>query len=56
MQTLERNFQTRKELIEYVKMIAPWANGKASPIIGGYDEAKKNMQKIDPVNYGKTRN
>ena len=56
MQTLERNFQTRKELIEYVKIIAPWANGKASSIIGGNDEAKNKMQKIDPVNYGKTRN
>ena len=44
MQILEKNFQTRKELIEYVKIIAPWTNSKASPIIGGNDEAKNKMQ------------
>lgn len=28
MQILERNFQTRKELIEYVKIIAPCSMAK----------------------------
>lgn len=46
MQILERNFQTRKELIEYVKIIAPWVNGKASPIIVGNDETKNKCKKI----------
>lgn len=56
MQTLEKNFTTRDELVAYVKNLAPWAIGQASPIIGGYTKAQETLKNIDPIKYCKTRN
>ena len=56
MKTLKTDFTNRDELIVYVKDLAPWAWGEASSICGGHDQANKLLQKIDPINYGKTRN
>ena len=56
MEVLKTNFTDKHALITYVKDLAPWAGGGISPICGGHDEAQKALSKIDPVNYGNTRN
>lgn len=56
MPTLQKQFDTRKNLIEYVKALAPWAEGSASEICGGRKQAEKKLANIDPINYGCTRN
>ena len=56
MQMLKTNFTNRDELIAYVKTLAPWATGQASPINGGFLEAQDTLKRIDPINYGRTRN
>lgn len=56
MQILTKNFQGREELIGYVRKLAPWAAGEASPIIGGHDQAQKALHGIDPIRYGRSRN
>lgn len=56
MHSLPKTFQNREELIEHVKKLAPWAEGEASPILGGHKQAYKKLDKIDPINYGKSRN
>ena len=56
MKQLDRHFQDRKSLIEYVKNLSNWAEGDASYITGGSRQGYKMLNKIDPVEYGKTRN
>lgn len=56
MKTLENNFETREDLIGYVKNLAPYGDGSASDITGGLISAKQILTKIDPVAYCKTRN
>lgn len=56
MQILKNQFENRESLIDYVKNIAPWAEGEASDINGGRDVAESLLNKIDPTKYGYTRN
>ncbi len=56
MQALQKTFSDRAQLIAYVKNLAPWANGQASYIRGGYTEAEATLSKVDAEKYGKTRN
>ena len=53
---LPTEFSNRDQLIAHVKTLAPWAEGAASPYIGGQQAATQRLQNIDPVAYGKTRN
>ncbi|MDC1428145.1 hypothetical protein N8156_05505 [Rhodospirillaceae bacterium] len=53
---LEKCFISRQELINHVKILAPWAHGEASDIAGGRKHAEARLKKIDPIDYGKTRN
>ena len=56
MEKLEKNFKDRAELIAYVKNLAPWSTGGASPIQGGRDAAFHALNNIDPIGYAQTRN
>lgn len=56
MKILRKKFKNREELISYLKTIAPWSNGSVSDIIGGRYHAETTLCKIDPINYGNTRN
>jgi deoxyribodipyrimidine photo-lyase len=53
---MQKVFANRAELINYVQTLSPWAEGEASPTIGGYTEALKKLAKIDPIRYAETRN
>lgn len=56
MKKLTVNFNSRKDLIAYVKQLSPYASGEASNIQGGHDKIDNILSNIDPINYGKTRN
>lgn len=56
MTSLTRDFADRDRLIDFVKELAPWAEGAASSIIGGHKQAEQRLNKIDPIAYEKTRN
>ena len=56
MKQLIKNFEDRISLIEYVKSLSDWAEGDASHITGGTQEAYEKLDQIDPIEYGKTRN
>ena len=56
MESLKTDFTNRDDLIAYVKNLSQWASGEASPVCGGYNHAHEALNKIDPINYGKTRN
>lgn len=56
MRELQKKFDNRESLIAYVKQIAPWAEGEASPIYGGRHIAEAKLAEIDPINYARTRN
>ena len=47
---------SRSDLIDRVKRLAPWAEGEASPIRGGRDNAIVLIDRLDIDAYGKTRN
>ena len=53
---LKRHFDNRSDLINYVKELAPWAEGNASQILGGQRECRKRLTNLNAVKYGKTRN
>jgi len=56
MNTLKKQFKHRDELIAFVQSLAPWAEGPASPIQGGRQQAEMKLQAIDPIAYARTRN
>ncbi|MCH2038643.1 MAG: hypothetical protein MK137_08650, partial [Rickettsiales bacterium] len=56
METLKTHFNNRDELIAYVKEQNLYAKGEASSIIGGLTNANDTLHRIDPINYGNTRN
>lgn len=56
MKKLAREFNSRTDLVNFVKALCPWTDGDASPILGGRSEAEKKLSQIDPIKYAKTRN
>ena len=56
MITLKKQFDDREELIAFVQSLAPWAEGKPSPIQGGRHSAEMKLHHIDPIAYARTRN
>jgi deoxyribodipyrimidine photo-lyase len=56
MHRLLNQFETRENLISYVKTLGPWAEGEASIIPGGRRVAQDKLEKIDPIAYARTRN
>jgi len=54
--SLEKTFESREELIAYIKKISPWAQGEASKIMGGRRAAEQSLSQIDPLHYAATRN
>lgn len=57
MNELEKKFTNREQLIKHVNEISPWLqDSKASSIIGGHSQAERQLQKIDPIKYCRTRN
>lgn len=53
---LNKTFSSREALADYVKTLAPWAEGSISETQGGLAAAKQRLAAIDPINYGSTRN
>ena len=47
---------SRQHLIDRVKTLAPWAEGEASPIVGGREAAEVLLARLDIQHYAKTRN
>lgn len=56
MQTLQKEFNNREDLIAYVKELAPWAKGERSYIQGGRQKAETKLNAMDPIAYARTRN
>jgi len=46
----------RSDIIALVKALAPWAEGEASPILGGINAARARLLEFDAAHYGMTRN
>ena len=53
---LPTRFADREALIAHVRALSPWAEGDASPIVGGAAAAQRRLQAIDPLRYAATRN
>lgn len=54
---LKTSFAHREELVAHVAAITPRvAEVPPSPFVGGADAARRKLEQIDPINYGKTRN
>ncbi|NDH08432.1 MAG: DNA photolyase [Gammaproteobacteria bacterium] len=56
MHILKKQFDTREELITFVRFLAPWAEGEQSIIQGGRHHAEMQLDNIDPIGYAHTRN
>jgi len=56
MQRLQKQFDCRQSLINYVRELSPWAEGESSHIEGGRLNAETKLASIDPVSYARTRN
>lgn len=56
MDALKKTFDNRDQMIAYVKTLAPWATGDASPIPGGHAAANRALDTVDPVQFARTRN
>lgn len=56
MKKLEKQFESREALIEYVQQLAPYADGIYPETQGGVKAAQQRLSHIDPINYGATRN
>jgi deoxyribodipyrimidine photo-lyase len=54
--SLPTTFADRDALIAHVRALCPWAEGDASPIVGGATAAQQRLQAIDPLRYAATRN
>ena len=55
-EVLSTTFKDRDALIAHVHALCPWAEGDASPIVGGTAAAQQRLQAIDPLRYAATRN
>jgi deoxyribodipyrimidine photo-lyase len=55
-EVLSTTFADRDALIAQVRGLCPWAEGDASPIVGGATAAQRRLQAIDPLRYAATRN
>ncbi|NBV28824.1 DNA photolyase [bacterium] len=55
-EVLSRTFENHAALINYVKQLAPWAQGDSSEISGGRLAAEEKLQAINPILYERTRN
>ena len=53
---LPTRFADREALIAHVRALCPWAEGDASPIVGGAAAAEQRLQAIEPLRYAATRN
>lgn len=53
---LRTEFINRDALIDYVKALAPWAEGAASPHLGTAKEVTRRVALIDPIAYAQSRN
>ena len=53
---LPTRFADREALIAHVRALCPWAEGDASPIVGGAAAAQQRLQAIEPLRYAATRN
>lgn len=53
---LQKKFDTREQLVSYVKALSPWGEGECSNIEGGHQKASTVLSNLDPVGYGMTRN
>ena len=56
MKLLEKHFENRDALIDYIRDLAPWAEGTASATQGRASEASRLLQTVDAIEYGKSRN
>lgn len=53
---LTTHFADRDALIAHVRALCPWAEGDASPVVGGAAAAQQRLDAIDPLRYAATRN
>lgn len=53
---LKKQFASRDDLIAFVQLLAPWAEGEPSNIQGSRQIAEMKLQDIDPIGYSRTRN
>lgn len=56
MRLLQKHFDSRETLIDYVSKLAPWAEGNPSYIEGGRKKAERTLSSIKPIDYARTRN
>ena len=56
MRKLKNKFTNREKLIQYVRKLTPWAEGKESSIIGGYRNAQEELRSINLDFYCQNRN
>jgi deoxyribodipyrimidine photo-lyase len=56
MELLHKEFESREELIGYVKRQAPWAEDGRSYMQGGRQKALRKLAGIEPLAYANTRN
>ncbi len=57
MKELQREFDSRAELVDYVSELTPWLKDRdTSPMPGGDVPARDRLRAMDPVAYGRTRN
>lgn len=56
MTFLNNQFNSKQELIEYVKKLSNDSDQKTSEFVGSLDAAYERLEAIDPIAYGRTRN
>lgn len=53
---LKKHFDSRDELVAFVRSLVPWAEGEPSSFQGGLSQADIKLENIDAVAYARTRN
>lgn len=53
---LKKQFDSRGELVAFVRSLVPWAEGAPGSLQGGRSQAEIAVKNIDPVAYARTRN
>lgn len=56
MEMLDRSATDRNQVVEKVKLLAPWASGPVSPVVGSASVAQQLLGRIDPKAYSRNRN